>query len=59
MRMVHAPHPLPSTPYALKLIAQAAALPLRDAAFALWRYRDAFIREASVARMERSEIRDH
>lgn len=48
MRMVHAPVPLPSTPYALKLIAQAAALPLRDAAFALWRYRDAFIREAEA-----------
>ncbi len=43
------PDPLPLTPLTEQLIAEAAALPLRDAAYALWWQRSFFIREGEAA----------
>jgi hypothetical protein len=43
------PDPLPLTPLTRRLIAEAATLPLRDAASALWWQRSTFIREGEAA----------
>lgn len=43
------PDPLPLTPLTERLIAEAAAMPLRDAAYALWWQRSFFIREGEAA----------
>lgn len=43
------PDPLPLTPLTERLIAEAASLPLRDAAYALWWQRSFFIREGEAA----------
>ncbi|EKS38668.1 hypothetical protein [Afipia clevelandensis] len=47
--MIIPPDPLPLTPTTARLIAEAATLPLRDAAFALWWQRSTFIREGEAA----------
>ena len=43
------PDPLPLTPRTERLLAEASALPLRDAAYALWWQRSTFIREGEAA----------
>jgi len=43
------PDPLPLTPLTERLLAEAAALPLQDAAYALWWQRSFFIREGEAA----------